>query len=165
LGRGDSDMGLLNQKKLAPMSGTTDSGELACRPGILLGGGLKHRRNFVGCKHGSTITTITAGLAREVCESCSRVRIRYVGGAVRLRPDRSEEQIIDIELEEAIGDVLSQESEHRYLKCGLCTQPAVFMIPDGLTCDEHAWQAAARLTWEDVDPWVPIRIDRSNASG
>jgi hypothetical protein len=37
------------------------------------------------------------------------------------------------------------------------------MIPDGMTCGEHAWQAAARLDWEDSDPWVPIRIDRSNA--
>jgi hypothetical protein len=37
------------------------------------------------------------------------------------------------------------------------------MIPDGLVCDEHAWQAAARIDWDDVDPWVPIRIDRSNA--
>jgi hypothetical protein len=48
-------------------------------------------------------------------------------------------------------------------KCRLCSQPAVFMIPGGLTCDEHAWQAAARLDWQDADPWVPIRIDRSNA--
>lgn len=37
------------------------------------------------------------------------------------------------------------------------------MIPEGMSCDEHAWQAAARTNWDDADPWVPIRIDRSNA--
>lgn len=49
----------------------------------------------------------------------------------------------------------------RFLKCRLCSQPAVFMIPSGVVCDEHAWQAAARLDWDDSDPWVPIRIHTS----
>ena len=121
----------------------------------------------MGCSHRATITTITAGLAREVCEDCAMVSISYVERAVTLRPAPllGPEPVdeIDLELEEAIGEVLRFEAEIRYLKCKLCTQPAVFMIPDGLTCDEHAWQAAARLSWDDVDPWVPIRIDRSNA--
>lgn len=118
------------------------------------------------CSHRATITTVTAGLAREACEDCAWVRISYVERAVHLRPvlpvaeDIPE---IDLEMEQAIGEVFAFEAEIRYLKCKLCTQPAVFMIPDGLTCDEHAWQAAARLRWDDVDPWVPIRIDRSNA--
>lgn len=57
------------------------------------------------------------------------------------------------------------EESSRFLTCGLCSQQAVFMIPDGLRCDEHAWQAAARLDWDTVDPWVPIRIHRSTRHG
>jgi hypothetical protein len=32
-----------------------------------------------------------------------------------------------------------------------------------MVCDEHAWQAAARIRWDESAIWVPIRIDRSNA--
>lgn len=127
---------------------------------------MKRRRNFGRCSHSVTITTITAGLAREVCENCAMVRISYVERAVETRPIHVVEREgpeIDLELEQAIGEVLAFEEEARYLKCRLCSQPAVFMIPEGLSCDEHAWQAAARLAWDETDPWVPIRIDRSNA--
>ena len=122
---------------------------------------MKQRRNFVGCSHKSTITTITAGLAREVCESCAQVSLRYVESAVRLRPDfePTAAEIDDIKTFEAT--ITFEEPSRR--TCRLCAQPAMFMIPDGLMCDEHAWQAAARLDWADEDPWVPIRIDKSNA--
>jgi hypothetical protein len=88
--------------------------------------------------------------------------LRYVEQAVQLRPDFEPTlaEIDDIKIFEAS---ITFEDNSRYRQCRLCAQPAVFMIPDGLTCDEHAWQAAARLDWEDADPWVPIRIDRSTA--
>lgn len=137
-----------------------------------MGGGLRQRRSFGICLHRSTIITITAGLAREVCESCARVRVRYVESAVKVHLDDEEWEVTDYD-DEPTGDELEGPrvfeamvtfpESARQLKCGLCDQPARFMIPDGLTCDEHAWQAAARLDWEEADPWVPIRIDRSHA--
>ena len=115
------------------------------------------------CTHASTLTIITAGMAREVCESCGQVSLRYVEEAVqsypklsRMRPP-SDEELLGIDLEEQVTQAVSQR------KCAFCRQLALFMIPDGLVCDEHAWQAAARLDWENADPWVPIRIDKSNA--
>lgn len=128
----------------------------------LLGGRLKHRRNFGICSHRSTITTITAGLAREVCESCAHLRLYYVETAVRVRPevDPTAAELDEVKIFEA---TITFEETSRYRQCRLCAQPAVFMIPDGMMCDEHAWQAAARLDWDDADPWVPIRIDKSNA--
>lgn len=126
-----------------------------------MGGRLKQRWSFGGCGHSSTITTITAGLAREVCETCGHVSLRYVDSAVRLRPNVEPTQA---ELDEVmVFEAMITFEDSRIRRCLLCTQPAVFMIPDGLVCDEHAWQAAARIDWDDVDPWVPIRIDRSNA--
>lgn len=123
---------------------------------------MKQRRNFGICSHRSTITTITAGLAREVCETCAHVTLRFVSQAVQLRPDLEPTlaELDDIKIFEAS---ITFEDTSRYRQCRLCAQPAVFMIPDGMMCDEHAWQAAARLDWEDADPWVPIRIDRSTA--
>ncbi|HET8738762.1 MAG TPA: hypothetical protein VFO17_03410 [Acidimicrobiia bacterium] len=122
---------------------------------------MKQRWSFGGCGHSSTITTITAGLAREVCETCGHVSLRYVDSAVRLRPNVEPTQA---ELDEVmVFEAMITFEDSRIRRCLLCTQPAVFMIPDGLVCDEHAWQAAARIDWDDVDPWVPIRIDRSNA--
>lgn len=137
---------------------------------------MKRRRNLWGCKHSSTITTITAGLAREVCEQCGNVKMSYVGEAVRVDPGNGvgETEVARLEIDEAATvspDVISYEAivifeeTSRLLPCGLCSQAALFVIPDGLRCDEHAWQAAARLDWEGEDPWVPIRIDRSNKLG
>ena len=115
------------------------------------------------CTHSITLTTSTAGMAREVCESCGQVSLRYVEEAVqsypklsRMRPP-SDEELREIATEEQISQAVSQR------RCTFCRQLALFMIPDGLVCDEHAWQAAARLDWDVADPWVPIRIDKSNA--
>lgn len=138
---------------------------------------MRQRRNFGICLHRSTITTITAGLAREVCEACSRVSVRYVESAVTIHPDVEALELGSSPTSPEVDEPTSQDLEEsrvfeamvrfqpdmRRLKCGTCDQPAMFMIPDGLSCDEHAWQAAARLDWETTDPWVPIRIDRSNA--
>ena len=138
---------------------------------------MRQRRNFGICLHRSTITTITAGLAREVCEACARVRVRYIEPAVTIHPDIEALELgtppSPLEVDEPTSQDLEEsrvfEAMVRFqpdtsrLKCGICHQPASFLIPDGLSCDEHAWQAAARLDWETTDPWVPIRIDRSNA--
>ena len=115
----------------------------------------------MGCSHKSTVTTVTAGLAREVCEICGRVSVRYVDRAVRLRPPDADARVDLTERTFEAEIVFAEGSQHR--RCMHCAQLAVFMIPEGIACDEHAWQAAARLDWEATDPWVPIRIDRSNA--
>lgn len=93
-------------------------------------------------------------MAREVCEACARVRIYYVEAAVEVFGSPPPSTVSE-------RPVTGRRQEGR--RCIHCSQPAVFLIPDGMTCDEHAWQAAARLDWECADPWVPIRIDRSNA--
>lgn len=83
------------------------------------------------------------------------MRLQYVERAVRIYPGATQSTI------EASGPEPGSRTPVR--RCRLCSQPAVFMTPEGMSCDEHAWQAAARTDWEDADPWVPIRIDRSNA--
>lgn len=133
---------------------------------------MRQRRTFWGCTHSSTITTITAGIAREVCEDCSHVSVSFVEPAVQMYPDFETpgESIDDLEptaedIDEArvFEAIVSFQESSRFLRCGLCAQQALFVIPDGLRCDEHAWQAAAHLDWGASEPWVPIRIDRSNA--
>lgn len=109
-----------------------------------------------GCDHSRTITTITAGLARVVCERCANVSVHYVERAVQIYP--SVEPILERQPPQLdLTEIEALQS------CDLCSQLALYRIPIGLVCDEHAWQAAARINWEDGSPWVPIRIDRSNA--
>ncbi len=125
---------------------------------------MKQRRSLWGCDHSSTITTITAGLAREVCERCGRIEVNYVEPVVQLHPSLDEpdrDGEVDVVETTSHEATVIFEDTTRLLTCGLCSQPAIFMIPDGLRCNEHAWQAAARLDWEAEDPWVPIRLDRS----
>lgn len=129
---------------------------------------MKHRRSFGICTHRSTITTITAGLAREVCETCARVSVRYIESAVQVYPETeviaagpslpAGPSVDGIDEAQVFEAMISFEASSRRLVCSLCSQPALFLIPEGLTCEEHAWQAAAGLDWEDSDPWVPIRI-------
>jgi hypothetical protein len=135
---------------------------------FLLGGRLKHRRTFGICTHRSTITTITAGLAREVCETCAHVSVRYIEPAVQIFPESEVSpagpslptgpSVDGMDEAQVFEAMVSFEASTRRLVCSLCSQPARFLIPEGLTCEEHAWQAAAGLDWEDSDPWVPIRI-------
>lgn len=153
--------------------GASQSGGVTCAGQVVPVGRqvLRRRRSFWGCRHSSTVTTITAGMAREVCEECGDVSVRFVDSAVRLHQDIDESWAspdlagpqLEVEHREPIAfeaRVIFEESS-RFLECRLCSQPAAFTIPDGLMCDEHAWQAAARIDWDTVDPWVPIRIDRS----
>lgn len=113
------------------------------------------------CAHRETITTITAGIAREVCEGCGRLRISFVEPAVRAetrRRSRPVDSVMRMLSDPRHADDETVAESLRFLKCRLCRQAAVFMIPSGVVCDEHAWQAAARLDWDYGDPWVPIRI-------
>lgn len=132
---------------------------------------MKPRRNFRICWHRSTLTTITAGLAREVCENCAHVSVRYIEPAVQMHSDPEHPaakvlgplqgpSIEGLDENQIFEAMVSFETSTRRLVCRLCSQPASFLIPEGLTCAEHAWQAAARLDWEAGDPWVPILIDR-----
>lgn len=101
----------------------------------------------------------------------------YVGQTVRLYPNieeeyedfppSREEDVVEMDLREpsSYEAVVIFEESSRLLTCGLCAQAAVFTIPEGLRCDEHAWQAAARLDWGAEDPWVPLRLDRSGRPG
>lgn len=84
--------------------------------------------------------------------------VRYVEPAVRLYPD--DEPADDPVVFEAR---ITLESMGRSPQCRYCSQTAVYLIPEGLTCNEHAWQAAARLDWISADVWVPIPIHPSNA--
>lgn len=118
---------------------------------------MRPKRNTSWCQHRETITTVTAGMAREVCESCARVRIYFVESAVQVYGE-SPRRTVEVRWPQD-GAPLPAGTR----QCRLCRQPAMFMIPDGMRCDEHAWQAAAMLDWQSAEPWVPIRIDKSNA--
>jgi len=118
---------------------------------------MRQRRNSRVCIHRSTITTITAGLAREVCEVCARVRLHYVEAAVKLRPEVESTATEQDEVRAFEATIIFEKTSRR-IQCRLCAQSAAFLVPDGLVCDEHAWQAAARIDWDRSDPWVPIPI-------
>ena len=121
---------------------------------------MNKRRSRRICLHRSTLTTITAGLAREVCESCGRVRLRFVASAVQLYVDRfptQDESRRGLTFEATVRF----ENPSPRTRCRLCGQHGAYLVPDGLMCDEHAWQAAARIDWKSTEPWVPIRIDES----
>ncbi|MGB8359881.1 MAG: hypothetical protein WCE80_00610 [Acidimicrobiia bacterium] len=113
------------------------------------------------CSHRDTITTITAGIAREVCEVCGHISIRFVEPAVRADSQwrtRPVDSVINLLAHRKLSDDAKVRDSLRFLRCRLCSQAAVYLIPSGVVCDEHAWQAAARIRWEDSDPWVPIKI-------
>ncbi len=116
---------------------------------------MTQRRNPRVCRHRNTITTITAGLAREVCEACARVRLRYVEPAVQLYPDAVADPVKPTGTK-AFEATVTFSAMSRLIRCQVCEQSAVFAVPDGLMCNEHAWQSAARIDWTTTDPWVPI---------
>lgn len=118
------------------------------------------------CSHRETITTTTAGIAREVCETCGQVSLRFVEPAVQEHTrwrSRPVDSVMRLLSDRRLTDDSRVSDSLRFLKCRLCTQAAVYLIPSGVVCDEHAWQAAARLSWDETDPWVPIRIHTSDA--
>lgn len=73
--------------------------------------------------------------------------------------DDGEPTAAELEEARAYEAMVTFEGSSRFLICGVCSGKAVFVIPDGLRCREHAWQAAARIDWASGEPWVPIAID------
>jgi hypothetical protein len=107
------------------------------------------------CAHKSVLVTTTAGLERSVCEDCGHVSVRYVADTVKIFPD----------FDDLTARVETGAVAERQPRCGKCESPAVFMIPRGLACSEHAWAAAARQDALGQELWIPIRIDSANANG
>jgi len=119
---------------------------------------LTQNRRIDECKHTSTISTITAGLERVVCESCGHVSVRYIEATVRIYPD-----LDDASTPEPAVDTPSIDS--RIGGCGWCSNPVEFLIPSGLACARHAWKEASRQQVMGSEPWIPISIDqRTNAN-
>jgi hypothetical protein len=110
------------------------------------------------CSHTNVLSTVTAGLERVVCEDCGQVSVRYVADSVKIFPDEA-----DLTVGRPSGP--APETTRRRV-CGKCDAPAVFMIPRGLACGEHAWAAASRQDALGQELWIPIRIDQdANANG
>lgn len=109
-------------------------------------------RRISECKHKQTISTVTAGLERTVCESCGHVTVRYIEPTVRLFPDMADRR------KPAVEPAARNT-------CATCGSAAEFMIPGGLACAEHAWKEASLQQIMGSEPWIPITIDqRTNAS-
>jgi transcription elongation factor Elf1 len=98
------------------------------------------------CQHRDTVSTITAGLERSVCERCGNVAVRYVAETVKVFPETSNSGITG-----ADGTAT----------CGSCGDRAEFLIPMGMACPKHAWAEAVRQDEAGYDLWVPIKIDRN----
>jgi hypothetical protein len=107
------------------------------------------------CGHKKVISTLTAGLERSVCEDCGHVSVKFVSDTVKIFPD----------FDDLASRVETSAATERQPLCGKCDSPAVFMIPRGLACAEHAWAAAARQDALGQELWIPIRIDSANATG
>ncbi|MGD2101194.1 MAG: hypothetical protein PVG83_03090 [Acidimicrobiia bacterium] len=93
------------------------------------------------------------------------MRISFVEPAVHAetrRRSRPVDSVMKMLADRRHADDETVRESLRFLKCRLCSQAAEFMIPSGVVCNEHAWQAAARLDWDGGDPWVPIRIHTSS---
>ena len=115
-------------------------------------------RRIDECKHASTISTITAGLERVVCENCGHVSVRYIEETVRIYPDLDDTAVPESPSARALF-------ESRIGGCGWCSNPVEFLIPGGLACAQHAWKEASRQQVMGSEPWIPISIDqRTNAT-
>lgn len=111
------------------------------------------------CRHKRTISAVTAGLERTVCEECGAVSVRYLEKGVHGR--RGKNAI-------AAGITPRPEPEPKPAPrrvCTVCQQPARFMIPSGLVCSDHAWEAASRQETTTDNIWIPILIDSSTSAG
>jgi hypothetical protein len=86
----------------------------------------------------------------------------YVESAVQLHPDE-DPGLAGTNSIKAFEAVITFEKPSIRTQCQLCGQSAAYLVPNGLMCEEHAWQAAARIDWARSDPWVPIPTARSSA--
>ena len=108
----------------------------------------RFRRAQIGrCAHRNVLSTVNAGLERTVCESCGHVSVRFIDESVRVFSDPP------------------RETKRRPQVCGSCDQKAVFMVPTGLACAEHAWAAAASQDLVGDNLWIPIKIDTASRYG
>lgn len=107
----------------------------------------RFRRARIGvCPHHDVVITQNAGLERIVCEACGHVSVRYVTESVKVFNDQPEAR--------------------RRPVCGNCGVVALFMVPSGFACADHAWAAAARQDALGAELWIPIKIDEgSKTSG
>ena len=106
-------------------------------------------RRITECRHKHTISTINAGLERIVCEKCGHVSVRFIESTVRIHP--------------ALEPLIQQIGDTSSLGCGWCSEAVEFMIPSGFACELHAWKEASKDQIMGTNPWIPIRIDTSNA--
>ena len=114
-------------------------------------------RRITECDHKNTISTITAGMERVVCEACGHVSVRFIATAVRIYPDVGDTAVPESEEDPQQGDLSTG--------CHRCGGPVQFMTPSGLACTEHAWKEASKQQIMGSEPWIPIRIDqRTKAS-
>lgn len=123
------------------------------------------------CEHQHTVTTITAGLARTVCEACGKVSIRYEGAGAFWPEGRktvvggSAASTASGAEPEAAPQPSSSASPARPQKkpvCTRCEAAAVYITPWGLACGNHAWEAASMQDPHSDDFWIPLLVDRSN---
>jgi hypothetical protein len=129
-------------------------------------------RQLGDCKHKHTVTTVTAGLARTVCEACGKVSIQYEGsGAVwpeapglnakrAARGARTTEEVA--RPRRAKPDPARQPAQSPPPVCTRCDAPAIYLTPWGIACGDHAWQSASLQDPLSDSFWIPLLIDRSN---
>lgn len=114
------------------------------------------------CSHRSTVSTVTAGLERSVCEDCGQVSVRFVTETVKLYPDFNDLSVAaGRDRPRGVNDGAGGTPP----TCGSCDARAEFMIPRGLACAEHAWAAASRQDALGYELWIPIRIDQNTKAG
>ena len=96
----------------------------------------------VRCQHLAVVTTITAGLARRVCQVCSHVSVEYVESAIQTYPNLT----------------LDLPAAEQLLECDFCGNVAIYRIPGGTVCDGHAWEMASGIDWQSEPGWVPMLL-------
>lgn len=113
-------------------------------------------RRVDGCEHRTSVTTLVAGLARSVCETCGNVSIRYLGEGAQWPDDSTD----------STSEPASMAPEpKRAPECKRCHGEAYFITPWGLACHDHAWDAASRQDPLSGEFWIPLLIDRTDIAG
>lgn len=132
-----------------------------------MGESIEGGKQVTDCEHRHNVTTITAGLARIVCEQCGRVSIRYEGeGAVW--PEGSEAVVSGLATTQApaapkaVPQRAPASTPQKKPVCTRCGVPAVYITPWGLACGDHAWEAASAQDPLSDDFWIPLLVDRSD---
>lgn len=127
-------------------------------------------RQLGDCKHKHTVTTVTAGLARTVCEACGKVSIQYEGSgalwpdAPGLRAKRAAREAGTTEevARPPASPAAAGPAPSRPPVCTRCEAPAIYLTPWGIACGDHAWQSASLQDPLSESFWIPLLIDRSN---